>query len=167
MYEAGKGGAYRTENFAARWERAGGPAGDELVQMATAPDDPKRLYAAGYHGLFESRDGGQHWMARKMPGEGSPVVALMPLAGGVLLAGTASGAYRAVDGGAWTEVMGQGITALQGIAEVGKRNYGAHDNRGTGKRGPGDDMETVRRHESTGLLVRTGLRRGERGARAR
>jgi len=113
VYEAGKGGAYRTENFAARWERAGGPAGDELVQMATAPDDAKRLYAAGYHGLFESRDAGQHWAARKMPGEGSPVAALMPLPGGVLLAGTASGMYRTADGTAWTQVAGQPISSLQ------------------------------------------------------
>jgi photosystem II stability/assembly factor-like uncharacterized protein len=113
VYEAGKGGAYRTENFAARWERAGGPAGDELVQMATAPDDPKRLYAAGYHGLFESRDGGQHWSGRKMPTEGSPVVALMPLHGGVLLAGTASGLFRSVESGVWTRVSGSAVLSIQ------------------------------------------------------
>jgi photosystem II stability/assembly factor-like uncharacterized protein len=111
VYEAGRGGAYRTENFAARWERAGGPAGDELVQMATAPDDPKRLYAAGYHGLFESRDAGQHWTARKMPGGGSPVVALMPLANGVLLAGTAAGMFRSTDGAGWTSVSDSGVQA--------------------------------------------------------
>jgi photosystem II stability/assembly factor-like uncharacterized protein len=115
VYEAGTGGAYRTENFAARWEHAGGPAGDELVRMATAPDDPKRLYAAGYHGLFESRDGGQHWTVRKMPSE-SPVVALMPLRGGELLAGTASGMYRANETGAWSPVGGSTSgTAIQVI----------------------------------------------------
>src|SRR6185437_13545558 len=81
VYEAGTGGAYRTENFAARWEHASGPAGDELVRMASAPDDAKRVYAAGYHGLFESRDSGQHWTARKMPSD-SPVTSLMPLHGG-------------------------------------------------------------------------------------
>jgi photosystem II stability/assembly factor-like uncharacterized protein len=110
VYEAGIGGAYRTETLAARWVQAGGPAGDELVQMATAPDDPKRLYAAGYHGLFESRDGGQHWTSRKLPSEGSPVVALMPLPGGVLLSGTASGLFRsAADGAGWTKVSGEGV----------------------------------------------------------
>ena len=110
VYEAGIGGAYRTETLAARWVQAGGPAGDELVQMATAPDDPKRLYAAGYHGLFESRDGGQHWTSRKPPSEGTPVVALMPLDGGVLLAGTASGIFRSVaESPAWTQVSGEGI----------------------------------------------------------
>jgi photosystem II stability/assembly factor-like uncharacterized protein len=116
VYEAGTGGAYRTGNFAARWEHAGGPAGDELVRMATAPDDPKRLYAAGYHGLFESRDGGLHWLARKMPSE-SPVVALMPLARGELLAGTASGMFRANETGAWTSVTGVPIQSIQRSSE--------------------------------------------------
>jgi photosystem II stability/assembly factor-like uncharacterized protein len=113
VYEAGTGGAYRTENLAARWENARGPAGDELVQMATAPDDPKRLYAAGYHGLSESRDAGLHWTARKVPAEGSPVAALMPLPGGVLLAGTASGLFRSAEGGAWASMAGGGIQSFQ------------------------------------------------------
>ena len=116
VYEAGTGGAYRSENFAARWEHAGGPAGDELVRMAAAPDDPKRLYAAGYHGLFESRDGGQHWTTRKMPTD-SPVVALMPLRGGELLAGTASGMFRANETGTWTSVTGTAIQAIQRSSE--------------------------------------------------
>ncbi len=113
VYEAGIGGAYRTETLAARWVQAGGPAGDELVQMATAPDDQKRLYAAGYHTLSESRDGGQHWTTRKPPVEGSPVGALMPLPGGVLLAGTASGLFRSVDGGAWSSGAGDGVQSFQ------------------------------------------------------
>ncbi len=112
VYEAGTGGAYRSENFAARWEHAGGPAGDELVRMATAPDDAKRLYAAGYHGLFESRDGGQHWTMRKMPSE-SPVIALMPLRGGEVLAGTASGMFRANEIGTWSPVTSVPIQAIQ------------------------------------------------------
>jgi len=113
VYEAGTGGAYRTENLAARWESARGPAGDELVQMATAPDNPKLLYAAGYHGLSESKDGGEHWLPRKSPVEGSAVAALMPLPGGVLLTGTASGLFRSVEGGPWTSVAGDGIQAIQ------------------------------------------------------
>ena len=112
VYEANAGGAYRTANFAARWERAGAPAGDELVRMATAPDDPKLLYAAGYHGLFESRDGGQHWTTRKTPSD-SPVVALMALRGGELLAGTASGMFRASETGAWSSVTSAPIQSIQ------------------------------------------------------
>ena len=117
VYEAGTGGAYRTEDLAARWVHAGGPAGDELVQMAPAPDDPKRLYAAGYHGLYESRDGGIHWIARKTPVEGAPVVALMPMPGGVILAGTASGVFRSADGMAWTLMAGGSIQSFQRSAE--------------------------------------------------
>lgn len=107
VYEAGTGGAYRTDNLAARWEHAGGPAGDELVQMATAPDDPKHLYAAGYHGISESRDGGTRWTARKVTPDGYPAVALMPFSNGVLLAGTTSGLFRTDSSGAWTKVSGQ------------------------------------------------------------
>ncbi len=108
VYEAGTGGAYRSDNLAARWEHAGGPAGDELVQMATAPDDPKHLYAAGYHGISESHDGAQHWTARKVTPDGYPATALMPLPGGVLLAGTTSGLFRSVGpNGVWTKVSGQ------------------------------------------------------------
>jgi photosystem II stability/assembly factor-like uncharacterized protein len=81
--------------------------------MATAPDDSKRLYAAGYHGLFESRDAGQHWATRKKPDEGSPVVALMPLANGVLLAGTASGMFRSVESEGWSSVSGAGVQSIQ------------------------------------------------------
>ena len=113
VYEAGTGGVYRTDNLALRWVHAGGPAGDEMVQMAAAPDDPSRLYAAGYHGLFESRDAGQSWSVRKSPAEGSPVSALLPLPGGVLLAGTAAGLFRGAEGATWTPVMPGAIQSLQ------------------------------------------------------
>jgi photosystem II stability/assembly factor-like uncharacterized protein len=87
--------------------------GDDTVQMATAPDDPKRLYAAGYHSLSESRDGGQHWTALRIPSESSPIVALAPLPGGVLLAGTASGLFRSAEGATWTMAAGDGVQAIQ------------------------------------------------------
>lgn len=112
VYEEGLGGVYRTENLALRWVRAGGPSGDELVQMATAPDDAKVLYAAGYHGLFESHDGGLTWVARKGPGDGAQVTSLMPLAGGELLAGTASGVFRS-DGAGWTKTAGGSVQSMQ------------------------------------------------------
>ncbi len=110
VYEAGTGGAYRSENLAARWEHAAAPPGDELVQMATAPDDPTRLYAAGYHGVSESKDGGQHWLSRKNP-EGYAVGTLMPLPGGVLLAGTTAGLFRSVNGEPWSKVSPLAIQA--------------------------------------------------------
>jgi photosystem II stability/assembly factor-like uncharacterized protein len=113
VYEPGASGVYRTDNLALRWVHAGGPSGDELVKMAAAPDDPKRLYAAGYHGLFESRDAGQSWAARKIPSDASPVTALLPLPGGVLLAGTGSGLFRSEDGAGWKTAITDGIQSLQ------------------------------------------------------
>jgi photosystem II stability/assembly factor-like uncharacterized protein len=112
VYEAGTGGVYRTENLALRWVHTGGPAGDELVRMAAAPDDPKRLYAAGYHGLFESGDGGLSWTGLRNPAEGAQITALMPLPGGVLLAGTASGLFRMNGSAGWTQSAGDGIQSL-------------------------------------------------------
>lgn len=110
VYEAGAGGAYRTENLAARWEKATSPAGDQLVQMVAAPDDPKRLYAAGYHGISESKDGGLHWTSRKTPNDGA-VSALMPLPGSVLLAATPVGLFRSAEGGAWSQVSSEAMQA--------------------------------------------------------
>jgi photosystem II stability/assembly factor-like uncharacterized protein len=109
VYEAGSGGAYRTENLAARWDKAAIPAGDQLVQMTAAPDDSKRLYAAGYHGISESKDGGLHWTSRPMPQGASAVSALLPLEKGVLLAATSAGLFRSVNGGAWTQVSGEAM----------------------------------------------------------
>ena len=87
VYEAGSGGAYRTENLAARWDKAAVPAGDQLVQMTAAPDDAKLLYAAGYHGISESKDGGLHWISRRMPEGSAAVSALLPLPKGVFARG--------------------------------------------------------------------------------
>ncbi len=119
VYEAGTGGVYKTDNLALRWVHAGGPAGDELVQMATAPDDAKRLYAAGYHGLFESRDGGQTWAVRKGPSE-AQISALLPLTGGSLLAATPSGLFRSSDGMAWNPIAApSGAAAVQSLQRSG------------------------------------------------
>ncbi len=112
IYEPGSGGVYRTENLGLRWVHSGSPSGDELVRMATAPDDEKRLYAAGYHGLFESRDGGQSWAPRKTPADAAAVTALMPLPGGVLLAGTATGLFRSAEAGTWTQRATSGTVQL-------------------------------------------------------
>jgi len=112
VYEAGTGGVYRTGNLALRWVHSGGPAGDELVRIAAAPDDPGRLYAAGYHGLFESRDGGVNWVARKAPSEGNQITALQPMPGGVLLAGTTSGVFRTTDGAVWTQSTADSIQSF-------------------------------------------------------
>ena len=131
VYEAGSGGAYRTENLAARWDKAAVPAGDQLVQLTAAPDDAKRLYAAGYHGISESKDGGLHWTSRRMPEGSTTVSALLPLPKGVLLAAASSGLFRSSDGSSWTKVsseaMQPGTLSLQrsGSAVAALTNSGA------------------------------------------
>ncbi len=110
VYE-GAGGVYRTDNLAVRWTRGGSPAGDQVVRIAAAPDDPKRVFAAGYHGLFESKDGGNTWTARKSPTE-SAITSLLPLPGGALLAGTAAGLFRTGADGAWKSSATESIQSL-------------------------------------------------------
>jgi photosystem II stability/assembly factor-like uncharacterized protein len=181
VYESGAAGAYRTENLAARWDSSRGPAGDQLVQMATAPDDPKHLYAAGYHSLAESRDGGIHWISRKAPIEGSPVTSLMPLPGGILLAGTSSGLYRASETGAWLLVAsgsiqsiqhspGSAITAITKSGAMASTDNGqAWMNCGNAGEGPwfgvAFDLDKSHRSEVALAATRAGLFRSTDGCR--
>ncbi len=106
VYEPASGGVYRTDEFALRWVHQGDPPGDQLLLMAAAPDSPRVLFAAGYHSLFESADGGVSWKARTPPAAGSRITALLPVSTGWLLAGTDEGLFRSTDGGlSWTRCM--------------------------------------------------------------
>ena len=67
-FEPGSGGVYRTDNLGLRWQRTGGePAGQEIRIMSAAPDQPGTLFAAGYHGLLKSKDGGKTWAESASP----------------------------------------------------------------------------------------------------
>ncbi len=95
VYEPVSGGLYRSDNMAFRWSHAGAPQNDQILLTAAAPDAPKTVYAAGYHNLFESKDGGTAWSVRQLPPGATKVTALLPLAGGAILLGTEAGLYRA------------------------------------------------------------------------
>ncbi len=71
VFEPGSGGVYRSDNFGLRWQRTG--VEQEIRLMTAAPDQPGILYAAGYHGLLKSKDGGKTWVekASQIPGAGS------------------------------------------------------------------------------------------------
>ena len=117
MFEPASGGVYRTDNFGQRWQRTGGePAGQQIRLMTAAPDQPGTLYAAGYHGLLKSKDGGKTWTERPSPSGASHFTSLLALPRDTLLAATDQGLFRSTDGGAWVSVFTRatgGVSALE------------------------------------------------------
>jgi photosystem II stability/assembly factor-like uncharacterized protein len=116
LYLSGLSDLYRSDTLALRWQNIGaGPGGREgkLLVVSAAPDAPRTLFGAGYHGLFESPDGGKTWQPRKGLPDGSRIKALVPRAKGVLLAGTDQGLFRSNAGGGFTKVAGGPIDWMQ------------------------------------------------------
>jgi photosystem II stability/assembly factor-like uncharacterized protein len=112
----GSGGVYRTENFGLRWQRAGGePAGHEIRLMTAAPDQPGTLFAAGYHGLLESRDFGKTWVEKAGPPGDTQLTSLLALPHETLLAATSQGLFRSAGAAGWQAASGPpgGISSLE------------------------------------------------------
>jgi photosystem II stability/assembly factor-like uncharacterized protein len=108
VYEPASGGVFRSDDHGLRWRRMTSPGGGEnVVLLAAAPDDPDRVYAAGYRSLFRSTDGARTWVRQTTPKSGERITALLPLSRGSLLVGTAGGLFR-VTGGSWAAVKSAG-----------------------------------------------------------
>ncbi len=101
VYEPASGGVYHTDNLGLRWVHAGEPPAEQLLVMAAAPDNPKLLFAAGYHGLLQSPDAGKTWSSYKTPPPTSKISALLPLSATNILVGTEQGLFRTTDGISW------------------------------------------------------------------
>ncbi len=102
VFEPGSGGIYRTDNYGLRWQRFAGEPGQDIRFLTAAPDQPQTLFAAGYHGLFKSIDGGKTWNGKTSLTAGAGhVTALMALSHNVVLAGTDQGLFRSTDGVGW------------------------------------------------------------------
>jgi photosystem II stability/assembly factor-like uncharacterized protein len=113
VYEPVSGGLYRSDNMAFRWSHTGAPQNDQILLTAAAPDAPKTVYAAGYHNLFESKDGGTAWSIRQLPPGATKVTALLPLAGGSILLGTEAGLYRADSTNNWSQTAAGNVQKLE------------------------------------------------------
>jgi photosystem II stability/assembly factor-like uncharacterized protein len=100
MFESGSGGIYWTDNFGLRWQRGGAPLGQEVRLLAAAPDTPGVVFAAGYHGLLKSKDGGKIWTEIVAPA-GGRLNALLALPREILLAATEQGVFRNKGGAGW------------------------------------------------------------------
>ena len=102
VFEPGSGGVYRSDDFGLRWQRTGGERAEQEIRLMTAaPDQPGALFAAGYHGLLKSKDGGKTWVEKAAPLAAGRLTSLLALAHDILLAGTAQGLFRSKDGGGW------------------------------------------------------------------
>ncbi len=103
VYEPGSGGIFRTSDRGLTWRRMASPgASENILLLASVPDDPHCLYAAGYRSLFRSNDGARTWM-RQGPPPGGQITVLLPLSRGSLLVGTSAGLFRR-RGASWTAV---------------------------------------------------------------
>lgn len=114
VFETGSGGVYRTDNLGLRWVHTGEPSTDQLLAVAADPAEAKVLYAAGYHTLLESRDGGITWKAASGP-PGAQVSSLLAVAGGsgtTLLAGTGQGVFRRGANQIWEQTSSQSVGQL-------------------------------------------------------
>jgi photosystem II stability/assembly factor-like uncharacterized protein len=121
VYEAASGGVYRSNNYGLRWVHTGIPASDQLLLMSAVPDDPKTLFAAGYHSLMESLDNGKTWTPKKPP-SGNRISAILAVADRSLLVATDQGLFRTADGANWIQSAKGQIVSLQGSA---KKSYSA------------------------------------------
>jgi photosystem II stability/assembly factor-like uncharacterized protein len=111
VFEPGSGGIYRSDNYGLRWVRSAGEAGQDIRFLTAAPDQPQTLFAAGYHGLFKSIDGGKTWNGKTSLTAGAGhVTALLALPRNVVLAATEQGLFRSTDGVGWQ--LAGGVTSV-------------------------------------------------------
>jgi photosystem II stability/assembly factor-like uncharacterized protein len=111
VFEGESGGVYRSETLGLRWVRAGTPAGDQILAISAPPDQPSTIFAATYHGLLISEDGGKTWKVRKGPPT-DRITSLLAISDKTVLAGTSSGIFRTLDGATWIQSGLEGVVSL-------------------------------------------------------
>jgi photosystem II stability/assembly factor-like uncharacterized protein len=102
---------YRSADGGDSWKAL---VGSQLQVVATAPDQPSTVYAAGDR-LLRSRDGGQTWTDFSPPlvGERHNINSLAVLPGGVVFAADWSMVLRSADsGGTWSAVASEDINFI-------------------------------------------------------
>lgn len=105
------GGVWRSDDHGAHWRQLPGSAGF-VFALAADPADPAHLLAAAAEKtLLESRDGGEHWESRALPGarpdyQPASDVVFGPAGSGLVFVGTgaydnktADGLFVSTDGG--------------------------------------------------------------------
>ncbi|HWR54753.1 MAG TPA: hypothetical protein VN428_26835, partial [Bryobacteraceae bacterium] len=103
VYEPGSGGIFRTDDGGGTWRRMASPAGENILVLAAAPDDPDCVWVAGYRSLFQSTDGAKTWVKQTLPAGIQAITALAALSRKSLLIGTAGGLFSRT-GSSWKAV---------------------------------------------------------------
>ncbi len=101
------GGNFLSEDGGRTWINASqGYSGEDSFDVAVDPNDPARVYAAGFGGLWRSDDGGLTWNgitnARKGPRIGHDTIAADPSRSDHVLAGRENLAESWDGGSSWT-----------------------------------------------------------------
>ena len=128
VYEPGSGGVYRTDDLGLRWSHAGEePAGQEILAMSAVPEQPATLFAAGYHGVMKSVDGGKSWVTEKAlsgAADAGHITSLVALNASTLLIATERGVFRSA-GASWLPVTPAGLYRVQSLQRSGKSTVAA------------------------------------------
>jgi photosystem II stability/assembly factor-like uncharacterized protein len=111
VFEGVSGGIYRSETQGLRWVREGAPVSDPILTMSASPEHPQMVWAATYHGLVASEDGGKTWKPRKGP-PSNRIVSVITISDRNVLAGTSDGIYRTTDGATWIQSGMEGVVSL-------------------------------------------------------
>ena len=124
------GTLYKSTDGGGTWKAL---AGSQLQVVATAPDQPSTVYAAGDR-LLRSRDGGQTWTDFTPPstGERHVITSLAVLPGDVLFAADRSTVLRSANGGGtWSAVASEaaGFTPLKILAAPADPSHVAYASR--------------------------------------
>jgi photosystem II stability/assembly factor-like uncharacterized protein len=111
VFEAASGGLYRSDTLGLRWVRAGTPVEDQILAMSSSPEHPLFVFAATYHGLLESEDGGKTWRSRKGP-PSERIMGVLAISDKTVLAGTSDGIFRTSEGATWLQSGMEGVVSL-------------------------------------------------------
>jgi photosystem II stability/assembly factor-like uncharacterized protein len=111
VFEGISGGVYRSDTLGLRWVREGAPGTDSILAMSASPEHPQVVWAATYHGLLSSDDGGHTWRPRKGP-PSARIISLLSLSDKNVLAGTSDGIFLTLDGSTWIQSVTEGVVSL-------------------------------------------------------
>jgi photosystem II stability/assembly factor-like uncharacterized protein len=122
IFAGTSGGVYRSRDGGQRWSTSNSGMIVKEREHAMAlginaltfdPSTPGRLFAATAQGLYESRDGGDRWVDRKIPERFVLSVAVRPGTPTSLYAGTNRGLYVSRDdGGGWEKLSEHEVRAI-------------------------------------------------------
>ena len=91
---------HRSEDCGTGWGQANlGIREISVRSLAIDPTDPAVVFAAGYRGIYESRNGGETWSEPIPESPDAEVVAIDPSDRSTLYAAGAGGVHKSTDGG--------------------------------------------------------------------